>query len=275
MNQQLSVLVYSKYSSMSKTLMDMIQTSGIDFETHIGLQSLCIDNKEIRDRIISNEQMSITTVPCLLIILPDGVIEKYDDGYAFKWFEEVILKLRPQPTEEEKWNTEQQEKQEMEKQEMEKQEMEKQEMKKQETLSREKIRNDNKKQYEEAYKDNPSQKHIKQDTETIQSGVTSIEDLPSDEEDEIISDRFRRRKPIGRIRSDQGNYSEGDELFQGPSTDMRKAVSSAVKGSSHVVNNGATDAKSLKSQDLMTRAKEMAKGREEKPAPPGHPIRTT
>jgi hypothetical protein len=52
MEPQLSVLLYSKYSSLSKNLMDMMNRSGVDFNNKFSLQTLCIDNEEIRNRII-------------------------------------------------------------------------------------------------------------------------------------------------------------------------------------------------------------------------------
>ena len=113
MESQLSVLLYSKYSSLSKSLINMIQTSGVDFTTKFSLQPLCIDNEEIRARILKNTQLQITTVPCLLIIFPDGGIEKYDGARVFEWVEGIIRQFVPPPppvrqqpsvpSEEEKW----------------------------------------------------------------------------------------------------------------------------------------------------------------------------
>ena len=83
--------------------------------------------------------------------------------------------------------------------------------------------------------------------------------MPSDEDDDVAADRYRSRRPVGRIRTDEGNYEEGKELFQGHPLNMRE---------SHTGN----DAKSQKSADIMAKAKAMAKGREDTHAPPpGHP----
>ena len=288
MEPQLSVLLYSKYSSMSKSLMNLIQTSGIDFTNQFSLQSLCIDNEEIRKRIIENQQIQVTSVPCLLVIFPDGGIEKYDGPHAFEWVEDIVRKFAPpppsqpqeppQPSEEEQWRMQQA---------MEQQKM--LDQKRKVAAEREQIRENNRKDYERQYeegfdadqKEAPpppkrNRRRVKRrepspspEREPAPSGVTSIDDLPSDEEDDVIADRYRSRKPVGRIRSDEGNYIEGDDLFQGEHPDMRRAGRSTVKGNAHVGN----DAKSRKSVDLMAKAKEMAKGREESAAPPGHPAR--
>lgn len=293
MEPQLSVLLYSKYSSLSKTLMDMIQNSGVDFVGQFTMQSLCIDNEQIRKRILQNKQIQVTSVPCLLIIFPDGGIEKYDGTHVFEWVEGVIKQFAPPPpiqestprqSEEEKWRIQQA---------IEQQKMQEQKIKKEEERAR--IREENKRQYEKQYKEDyeePEQKPVqprrrrvikpgesqqpshRQPVQPVQreqepvKGMTSIDDLPSDEEDDHASDRYRSRRPVGRIRSDEGNYEEDTELFQGNPANMRKAMKSAVKGNTHTGN----DATSQKSADIMAKAKELAKGREEAPPPPGHPM---
>ena len=281
MDPQLSVLLYSKYSSLSKTLMDMIQSSGVDFVNKFALQALCIDNEEIRKRIIQNKQIQVTTVPCLLIIFPDGGIEKYDGAHVFEWVEGVIKQFAPpppppvhqhrppQPTEEENWRRQQA---------MEQRKIQEEKLAKE--RQRETIREENKRKYEKQYekeeydestqKPAPRRRHRIKNSEPS-TGVTSIDDLPSDEEDEHSSDRFRTRKPIGRIRSGEGNYEEDRELFQGEPVDARKAIKSAIKGSSHTGN----DATAQKSADIMAKAKLLAKGREEPRPPPGHPMNQT
>ena len=271
MEPQLSVLLYSKYSSLSKSLMNIIQTSGIDFTNQFSLQTLCIDNEKIRKRILKNKKIQVTSVPCILVIFPDGGVEKYDGNHAFEWVEDILKKIAPPPppqpeqSEEEKWKLQQASKILEEKQITEKKRYQ----------TREKNRKEYERQYEEGFdsdtKENQppvkNRQRIKRKPSLETSGVTSIEDIPFDDED--ISDRYRDRKPVGRIRSDEGNYIEGDDLFQGEKPNMRKPIKSAVKGDNHTGN----DATSRKSADLMTKAKELAKGREESSPPPGHPSR--
>jgi hypothetical protein len=281
MDPQLSVLLYSKYSATSKKLMDLIQSSGVNFTSLLSLQLVCIDNDEIRNRILKNEQIDITSVPCILIIYPDGGIEKYDGASVFEWSEEIIrLHTPPQPpppqslphpqkSEEQKWR----EQKAIERQITEKQNQEKEKQKEQ-------IKEQNKKKYEDqqkrkAYEDEdddenedentaeepPRRKRI-QSTERKKVGVTSISELPSDEDNDN-ADRYRRRKPVVRLRKNEGDYIEDDDLFQGDTPDMRKASRSAVK-----TTNSASQKKST---DIMSKAKEMAKGRESVQPPPGHP----
>ena len=290
MESQLSVLLYSKYSSLSKSLMNMIQTSGVDFTTKFSLQPLCIDNEEIRARILKNTQLQVTTVPCLLIIFPDGGIEKYDGARVFEWVEGIIRQFSPPPppppppvrqqpyvpSEEEKWRMKQA-----------------QQAREQERIQneRKRVAEENRRKYHEKYEERPPspererqrspsppppmrRRRVHKESpeprrkEPAVTSIDDLDDLPSDEDDDVAADRYRSRRPVGRIRTDEGNYEEGKELFQGPPLNMRRARRSAVKGESHTGN----DAKSQKSADIMAKAKAMAKGREDTHAPPpGHP----
>lgn len=97
MEGQLCVLLYSKYSQNSKSFMDMLQQAPIDFTALIGLNPLCIDNENIRQRILRSAQIAIEVVPCILLIYPDGGVEKYEGATAFKWAEEIVRQHAPPP----------------------------------------------------------------------------------------------------------------------------------------------------------------------------------
>jgi len=232
MEPHLSVLLYSKYSSYSKQLMEFIQKSEVDLGRTIGLQTLCVDNEKIRNRIMKNKDIDVISVPCLLIIYPDGGIEKYDGDNVFDWIGNVIAKIKPPPQPPPPPPPDK----------------------------------------EELNDDNPKQRYRRKpvdDGEEIQersNKVTSISDLPVDEDDDISGDRYRAKKPRGRIRIDPGNYEDGEDLFEGENVDMRKAKKSAIKNASKLMS-GATD--------VMAKAKELAKSREMDNAstnrPPGAP----
>ena len=249
----------------------MIQTSNVDFINQFALQSLCIDNENIRKRILDNKQIQVTSVPCLLIIFPDGGIEKYDSSHAFEWVEGIIRQFSPPPpppppqqSEEEQWRIQQALKQQQLLAQKEAEANAK-------ANKRAQIKEENRQKYLEQTgeyeEDDPPPRRRRVKKQRKPSGVTSIEDLddlPSDEDDENASDRYRSLRPVGRIRTDEGNYEADEELFQGTPPNMRKARRSAIK---------ATDAKTQKSVDIMAKAKELAKGREaSNPGPPpGHP----
>jgi hypothetical protein len=92
MNQQYSVLFYSQYSPNCKRILNLIENSKIDFTLLFNLTNVCIDNAEIRNRILKSTNIKINNVPCLLTIYPDGGVEKYEGSHTFNWFEEIIDK---------------------------------------------------------------------------------------------------------------------------------------------------------------------------------------
>lgn len=280
MEPQLSVLLYSKYSPMSKKLTVFMQESQVDFTREVSLQTLCIDNEKIREKIQKNEQLDITSVPCILVIFPDGGIEKYDGAHAFEWIEQIITKfapppppqpvqpVQPQKMEEERWR---------EKERIELIEKEREQIKLE--RERERVREEQRRKYEEHIRrENPQEseggdKHMRRrrirrspSDDDDDGGHTRIEDLDLDsDEDQKTSDRHRHLKPIAVIREDSGNYTRDNDLFPGSPTDMRRPKRSAVKG---LIKNASEQ----KSADLMTKAKELEKGREENTtrSPPEH-----
>lgn len=96
MNSKYSILLYSKYSTQSKKILDLMTSSNINFTSTVNLRNLCIDSKVVRDRI-KNSKINIKYVPCILTIYSNGFVEKYDGMNAFNWVEEVIKQLTPPP----------------------------------------------------------------------------------------------------------------------------------------------------------------------------------
>jgi len=244
MTFNLCVLLYSKYSSTSKKLMEYIKVSEIDFTSAIGLQTLCVDNEEIRKKIISNTSIGVTCVPCLLLIYKDGGIEKYEGTNLFNWFEEVVKQLtskQPQPQVQPQEDNYKYVEEDKDLDEKEKEE------------ENRKLFEENKKKYEQKHmKDSNSDKEIKRlPIEKSKSKlVTRLEEL--DSEDESDNDRYKNKKPIGSNIKDTEEFQE-----------VRKPI---VKSSSN--------ANQQKSSDIMNKAKELAKGREsDTPVPPpGYPV---
>ena len=83
------VLLYSKYSPNSKKMLDMLQNSKIDLRV-LSIQLVCIDNENIRKRIISCSSVEIKTVPSVLVLYPDGGVEKFDGSHSFQFIENII-----------------------------------------------------------------------------------------------------------------------------------------------------------------------------------------
>jgi len=97
MAHQLCVLLYSKYSSKSKTLMATIQGAPVNLRDATGLVPVCIDNESIRHQIAKATTVQVDTVPTILIVYNNGGVEKYEGERAFQWTNQVIQKHMPLP----------------------------------------------------------------------------------------------------------------------------------------------------------------------------------
>jgi hypothetical protein len=266
MEIQLTILLYSKYSAVSKKLMDFINLSGMDFTTIVKLQLLCIDNDKIRQKIMKNQKIEIVSVPCILVIYTDGGLEKYDGNSAFDWAEDILQKERNEkkinPTQQ-KW-TEQQ--QILINRENLLQEKEKQLIEKEKSLSLNLNLNLNKqkprkpiKKAQTQLEDLISEEEVEEEEEEEEEEEDNSKQKNSEEE----NDRYKDKKQPKSIRLNSGNYTQNDDLFQGEIPDNRGHKKSAIK----IKINEKVSSK--KSQDIMSKAKEMAKNREaDTPHPP-------
>lgn len=90
MDQHLSVLLYSKYSTISTKLLSIIESCPFNFYSTVRLQTVCIDNEDIREKILNTKKFEISFVPCILIVYQNGNVEKYEGNDAFSWIEEII-----------------------------------------------------------------------------------------------------------------------------------------------------------------------------------------
>lgn len=93
MNNQLYVLLYSKYSPTSMNLLKALESSPVNLSSSIGLQVLSVDNNKIRKKIL-NHKMGINVVPCILVYR-NNIVEKYEGSDAILWIEETVKSLLP------------------------------------------------------------------------------------------------------------------------------------------------------------------------------------
>lgn len=288
MESNFSVLLYSKYSATSKQLMDVMNSSKVDFLKSTGLQNLCIDNEEVRNRIIQNKQINITSVPCILVIFPDGIIEKYEGLHTFKWVEEIISSFkstRAQLSNEQSSNElkhlehlelqkqlahERQLERDRQDRERDRQDRERRE--KQEERDRERDQNREKhetlEQNREKHNEQNREKHRQQREKQSDQNRHQTDAPKQHNRKKVVKkqsdnlDTFKSiQKPVARIREDSGNYSQIDDLFQEEVVDARRTDKSNMSSKNDSAN------------DIMSKAKELAKLRESDaaPPPPGHP----
>ena len=92
MELQYSILLFSKYSPQCGKFIDMISKSGVNFTN---LKSLCIDNEQVRKRVLNNKQFNIKIVPSVLLIYSNGNVETYEGVNAFNWAGGIIEQFSP------------------------------------------------------------------------------------------------------------------------------------------------------------------------------------
>ncbi len=92
------VVIYSKYSQHSKRLIDKIENAPINLFQVMDLIPLCIDNESVRDRIQSDPTANLSVVPSILVVYPDGGVEKYEGDHSFSWIDSAIRARMPVQT---------------------------------------------------------------------------------------------------------------------------------------------------------------------------------
>ena len=209
MEPQYSVFIYSKYSSNCKRLNDMIQESKINFSDRLGLQFLCVDNTNIRQRIMGCDNLDIDVVPCILIIFPNGGVEKYEGPHAFRWIETMITRFTPPPPPR---PTPPQ------------------------LVYRQPPPPPQEEDDEEDSAPQPRRKSQRprmrpiQKPQQKQPQQTSIDDIPTDDEEEDpMGNRHHASRPRARLRKNRGNYEESEGLFDAPLPETRGPSQSALR----------------------------------------------
>lgn len=82
---------------MSTKLMSALSSCPVDLGATVGLNPVCIDNEDVRKRLLKNGKIEVSIVPCVLIVYRTGGVEKYEGNAAFQWIEEAVSKYAPPP----------------------------------------------------------------------------------------------------------------------------------------------------------------------------------
>ena len=87
----MSVIVYffSRYNEKSLELSKLLTAEDID------MKKICVDNENVRKRILDSE-LDIKKVPTILIIHPSQEIEKYSGEECFEWYNFLIQENKPE-----------------------------------------------------------------------------------------------------------------------------------------------------------------------------------
>ena len=87
MDSNVHVLLYSKFSQACRKFIDTMENIPL-FKDNVTL--LCVDNKDVRNRILSNSKLNIKEVPCIIRIYDSGYTEIFEGNRSF----EVLLSYR-------------------------------------------------------------------------------------------------------------------------------------------------------------------------------------
>lgn len=92
---RICVFLYSRHSTTCVQILQVLKESPVNLTTTVGLVSLSIDNKKIRQQLQTSSQVTINTVPCILVVYRDGNTEKYEGASAINWIDNAVKKLAP------------------------------------------------------------------------------------------------------------------------------------------------------------------------------------
>ncbi len=84
------ILLYSKYSPMSKKLLQNLKKCPINLNDELGLKYVCVDSEKIRKRIVASENINVNTMPAFLISHMNGKIELFEGDKSFHWIQKIV-----------------------------------------------------------------------------------------------------------------------------------------------------------------------------------------
>lgn len=94
MDSTLWVIIYSKFSPSCRQLFGIIEQSGLN--SRVNFQSLCIDDKKMRQRIRGDKRFNIRYVPCVVNVNQStGVAAQYEGMQCFELINEIIAANLP------------------------------------------------------------------------------------------------------------------------------------------------------------------------------------
>ena len=201
-----------------------MENSQLDFSF---IKQVCVDNKKIKEKIKKSKDIQISLVPCLLNIFQDGGVEKYEGESIFEWLKNYILSKKQM----------------------------------------------NAQMNPQMNPQINAQMNPQINAQNVPKTILTQEHFEGDddEEDEVVKiqkkkpkkifkvknsedeqdNRYRNFEQPKRIRKDQSEYIEDDELFSGDKIENTTNAPKAIAQKNPEINN------------ILSKAKELAQGREE------------
>lgn len=93
MNPDYMVVLYSKYSSQCQRVLNVYNDT-MDF-----VKLVCVDNADVRQQVMTSKTLQLKSVPCIVLVFPNGTIEKYEgEGMADTILEQIAQNTPQQIT---------------------------------------------------------------------------------------------------------------------------------------------------------------------------------
>jgi hypothetical protein len=89
------IVLYSKYSPQCQKFIEIFQKTPVPY-----IKPVCIDNKTIRQKIYSNTNLRVNTVPSVFLVYTNKKTEKFEGPQIYDWLISQITANLPPPVEE-------------------------------------------------------------------------------------------------------------------------------------------------------------------------------
>ena len=225
---------YSKYSQLCLSMIDTIKKANLN----VNMEYICVDNKQIRNRILNSKNIKFNSVPCILLVYPNKKIEQYEGNDAVNLVNGLISYLNQQLQQQEL----QKQQQQLQQQQQIIQQEEKVQQKTRDTV-RDVVVENKKHKKKKVIKEQPKKKqtildsssdeesqgedlHESDDEEELKVtpiDLETVEEESNDGEEEINSVTSIKR-PKKHVRMNDGNYEDmyNDDDYVPPEYDTKK-----------------------------------------------------
>ena len=99
----INILFYSNYSEACKKFFSHLESSEVNFTQLMYIKFVNIDTEYIRNKLLTDTNVRVEKVPCIVEIRNDGSVNKYEDMNIYNWSNKIIdIERRKEKDREEK-----------------------------------------------------------------------------------------------------------------------------------------------------------------------------
>jgi hypothetical protein len=90
MQNSMNIIFYSNHSQSCQSFFNLLKKNNILLADLMFIKFICVDNIEIKKKLITSTNIKIDKVPTLLVINNDKSVSKFVDSNFFNWVKKVI-----------------------------------------------------------------------------------------------------------------------------------------------------------------------------------------